>query len=209
VADHAGSDPETVLTGGRSQVSIVAMNSRRSSALLVGALLLLTSGVGCNRGEKEPNAPHSIYLTSADFPAGIIGKTFTCDGKGVSPELSWSAAPPGTQSFALVVTDRDSPLGYNFVHWVIYDIPANTRELPAGLSTERNLPEKAKQGLNDDGKAGYFPPCPPGNSFHRYDFVLYAVDRQTELSAASKKELLAAIRGHVLAIGEIIGRYRR
>jgi Raf kinase inhibitor-like YbhB/YbcL family protein len=183
------------------------MKSRQSSLLLVSSLLLLTPDLGCTRGGKEPEAPHSIQLTSADFPAGIIGKAFTCDGRGESPELSWTAAPPGTESYALVVTDRDSPLGYNFVHWVVYDIPANTHGLPA--ATSRSLPNGAKQGLNDDGKTGYVPPCPPGNSFHRYDFVLYAVDRQTQLSAASKKELLAAIRGHVLAIGEIIGRYRR
>ena len=92
---------------------------------------------------------------------------------------------------------------------MIYDIPANVRELRAELPTERNLPEGAKQGLNDDDKTGYYPPCPPGNSFHRYDFVLYAVDKETDLSAASKKELLAAIGSHVFAIGEIIGRYHR
>ena len=75
----------------------------------MGAILLLTFGPACNRGGNEPSAPHS-NLTSPDFPGGIIGKAFTRDGKGVSPELSWSAAPPGTKSFALVVTDRDSPL---------------------------------------------------------------------------------------------------
>lgn len=184
------------------------MNRRRSSVLLVGGLLLLAS-TGCTRGQQEPSAPHSIQLTSPDFPAGIMSKAFTCDGKGVSPELSWNSAPRNTQSFALVVTDRDSPLGYNFVHWVIYDIPASARTLPAGFSTVRSPPLGAKQGINDDGKTYYVPPCPPASSFHRYDFVLYAVDRHTELSAASKKQLLAAIRGHVLAIGEIIGRYRR
>lgn len=181
--------------------------NRRSSALLVSSVFLLASGAGCTRGSKEPNAPHSIQLTSTDFPAGIIGKAFTCDGSGKSPALSWTAAPPGTQTFALVVTDRDSPFGYNFVHWVVYDIPASTHALPA--ATHNSVPNGARQGLNDDGKTGYVPPCPPGHSFHRYDFVLYAVDRQTQLSAASKKDLLAAIRGHVLAIGETIGRYRR
>jgi Raf kinase inhibitor-like YbhB/YbcL family protein len=177
--------------------------------LLIGAVVILVTVDGCNRGGNEPMAPLSIQLTSASSPAGEIGKAFTCDGQGLSPQLSWSAPPPQTRSLALVVTDRDSPLGYQFVHWVIYNISDGTRELPAGLSAQKALPDGAEQGLNDDDKPGYTPPCPPGKSAHRYDFVLYALDVRVSLPSASKKQLLHAINGHVLARGELIGHYER
>jgi Raf kinase inhibitor-like YbhB/YbcL family protein len=177
--------------------------------LLIAALLFLLPTGGCNRGGNEPVAPMSLQLTSASFRAGMLSQDSTCDGPGASPPLSWSAPPRDTQSLAIVITDRDSRFGYNFVHWVIYNIPARTRELPAGLPAQRNLPDGAEQGLNDGDKVGYTPPCPPGKSFHRYDFVLYAIDRKVNLPAASKTQLLNAIRGHVLAKGELIGRYRR
>lgn len=183
--------------------------SVRSDCSLIGALLFLLMAGGCNRAGNEPVAPLSLQLSSAGLSNGVLGKTFTCEGAGQSPPLSWSAPPPQTRSFALVVTDRDSPFGYNFVHWVVYDIPVSARELPAGLPVQTTLSDGALQGRNDKGTPGYTPPCPPGKSSHRYDFILYAIDENLELPSASKKQLLHAIRGHVLAKGELIGHYGR
>jgi Raf kinase inhibitor-like YbhB/YbcL family protein len=180
-----------------------------SLSLLLGTLIFFLPATGCNRGGNEPAAPLSIQLTSPDLTAGAVSKASTCDGQGSSPQLSWNAPPAGTQSLALVVTDRDSSFGYNFIHWVLYNIPANTRELPSGLPAQSQLADGAEQGLNDNDKPGYTPPCPPGKSAHRYDFVLYAVDMKVNLPSASKKQLLNAISGHVLAKGELIARYGR
>jgi Raf kinase inhibitor-like YbhB/YbcL family protein len=177
--------------------------------LLSGVALLLVLAGGCNRAGKEPTAPLSIQVTSSSIPAGVLNKMSTCDGQGVSPQLAWTAPPAATRSLALVVTDRDAPLGYNFVHWVVYNIPPGTSELPEGLSAHRQLSDGAVEGLNDSDKPGYFPPCPPAKSSHRYDFILYAVDTTVNLPSASKKQLLDAIGGHVLARGELVARYGR
>jgi Raf kinase inhibitor-like YbhB/YbcL family protein len=177
--------------------------------LLPSALLLLILAGGCNRTGDEPTGPLTVRLMSTSIVDGVLNKAITCDGQGHSPQLSWSAPPPQSQSLALVVTDRDSPLGYNFVHWVIYNVAAGARELPAGVPAQNELPDGAEQGKNDNDKAGYSPPCPPGKSVHHYDFILYAVDVPVNLPSASKKQLLHAISGHVLARGELIGRYGR
>jgi Raf kinase inhibitor-like YbhB/YbcL family protein len=179
------------------------------NCLLLGIVIVVLWTTACHRGGNEPVAPLSIQLTSSSVTAGVVSKASTCDGQGASPQLSWNAPPGGTQSLALVVTDRDSPFGYNFVHWVLYNIPPNTRELPSGLPSQGQLADGTEQGLNDNDKPGYTPPCPPGKSAHRYDFVLYAVDIKVDLPSASKKQLLQAISGHVLAKGELIARYGR
>ncbi len=174
-----------------------------------GAVILLISAAACNHGGREPQAPVTLALTSSSFSAGAMARSSTCDGAGTSPELSWSAPPAGTQSLALVVTDRDSPFGYGFVHWVLYNLPPAARELPAGIAAQAALADGSRQGPNDDDRLGYFAPGPPGKSPPHYVFVLYAVDRKVNLTAASKKQLLAALGGHVLAKGELVGSYRR
>ena len=175
--------------------------------LFLSALTLLVMAGGCNRTGDEPAGPLTIRLTSASIVDGVLNKAITCDGQGLSPQLFWSAPPPQSKSLALVVTDRDSPLGYNFVHWVIYNLAASARELPVGVSAQKTLPDGAKQGKNDKDKAEYSPPCPPGKVAHHYDLILYAVDVPVDLPFASKKQLLGAISGHILARGELVGRY--
>ena len=165
---------------------------------------------GCHhRGGPEPDAPLSIQLTSTDFQNGIIPKAQSCDGNGASPQLSWTAPPAGTRSLALVVTDRDSPFGFNFVHWVVYNMPADSRALSENVPPAATLSDGSEQGLNDKKQTGYTPPCPPGKSPHRYDFVLYAVDKGVDLHGATKEQLLDAISGHVLAKGELVGKFAR
>lgn len=144
------------------------------------------------------------FKPGADIPA-----QFTCDGSNISPALTWTTAPDGTQSFALVMEDPDAP-GKTWVHWVLYDMPAAERELPEDVATTRTLPSGARQGRNDFGKTGYGGPCPPPGPTHRYYFKLYALDNRLGLQAgATRAQVDRSMRGHVLAEAEVMGRYRR
>lgn len=146
--------------------------------------------------------------TTAFRDGGSISKKFTCDGPDVSPALSWSDPPAGTKSLAIIADDPDAPGGM-WVHWVLYDLPADTRKLPEGVAKDRELPSGALQGRNDFGKIGYNGPCPPRGSEHRYFFKLYALDAKTGLKAgATKRDLEHAMRGHILAQAQFIGKYQ-
>jgi Raf kinase inhibitor-like YbhB/YbcL family protein len=143
--------------------------------------------------------------TSAFRNSSPIPKKFTCDGPDVSPPLSWTDPPPKTKSFALVTDDPDAPSGL-WVHWVLYDLPADTRKLPEGVARDPRLPNGALQGRNDFGKTGYNGPCPPRGSAHRYFFKLYALDSPTGLKAgATKAELERVMSGHILAQAQLVG----
>ncbi|MFQ5928048.1 MAG: YbhB/YbcL family Raf kinase inhibitor-like protein [Terriglobia bacterium] len=147
--------------------------------------------------------------TSAFQPKGEIPRKYTCDGPDVSPPLTWTEPPQGTQSFSLIVDDPDAPVG-TWVHWVLYDLPASLRELAEGIPKDGELPNGAKQGRNDFQKIGYGGPCPPPGSAHRYFFKLYALDAKTNLKpGATKGELLRTMEGHILAQAELVGRYKR
>lgn len=140
---------------------------------------------------------------------GDIPKKFTCDGPDLSPALGWGDPPAGTQSISLIMDDPDAPVG-TWVHWVLYDLPASTRELPEGVAKKDTLESGARQGRNDFGKLGYGGPCPPPGKPHRYFFKLYALDAKTNLkSGASKADLEKAMKGHILAQAELMGRYKR
>jgi len=116
--------------------------------------------------------------------------------------------PSGTKTFALISDDPDAPLGV-WVHWVMWNIPADTKELAENLPTEKNLPNGAKQGITDFQRHGYGGPCPPGGT-HRYYFKVYALDTELDLlSTATDKDLLKAIQGHILAQGQLMGRYKK
>jgi Raf kinase inhibitor-like YbhB/YbcL family protein len=150
-----------------------------------------------------------MNLTSTSFQGNQIPAKFTCDGAGISPQLSWSEPPAGTASFALIVTDPDAP-GRTFVHWVIYDLPAETRELLEGMPGLGQLTNGSRQGRNDFGDIGYGGPCPPGNSAHHYHFALYALDAKLNLpTGAARAQVEAAMQGHILARGKLIGLYQR
>ena len=152
----------------------------------------------------------SFQISSNAFPNGeTIPKKFTCDGPDVSPQLSWKNAPPSAQSFALVMDDPDAPVG-TWVHWVLYNLPANTKELPEGVEKQEKLASGAAQGRNDFRKIGYGGPCPPPGKPHRYFLKLYALDGKLNLSAgATKADLERAMKGHVLGEAELMGRYGR
>jgi Raf kinase inhibitor-like YbhB/YbcL family protein len=152
----------------------------------------------------------SLQMSSAAFSAGeAIPKKFTCDGPDVSPQLKWNDPPANTQSMALIMDDPDAP-GSTWVHWVLYDLPANTRELPEGVAKQEQLASGAMQGRNDFEKTGYGGPCPPPGKPYRYFFKLYALDKKLNLkSGATKAELERAMKSHVLAQAELIGKYGR
>ncbi|RMF84930.1 MAG: YbhB/YbcL family Raf kinase inhibitor-like protein [Nitrospinota bacterium] len=154
-------------------------------------------------------APATLALTSPAFkPGSPIPVRYTCDGEDLSPPLQWSNVPSGTKSFALVVDDPDAPMG-TWDHWILYDIPATTTRLPAGIAATRRVPEVGTHGRNSWRRLGYGGPCPPGGT-HRYFFKLYALDTVLQLKpGATKKKLLRAMQGHILAQGELMGTYQR
>jgi Raf kinase inhibitor-like YbhB/YbcL family protein len=152
---------------------------------------------------------NSFSLKSPAFSdKGSIPKDYALRGKNHSPELYWEKAPDHTQSFALTVVDPDAP-GGNFIHWVLYNIPASHQKIPSAFPTDEVLPTGQMQGPNDYGKIGYGGPCPPNKEKHAYIFTLYALDRVLPLSpGASLAELEKALSGHILAKTTITGYFQ-
>ena len=137
-----------------------------------------------------------------------IPRRYTCDGQEVSPPLEWSEPPAGTESFALICDDPDAPMG-TWVHWVLYDLPGDARGLPEAVPSEKELPDGTKSGKNSWGRYGYGGPCPP-SGVHRYFFRLYALDTKLgEEPGLKASQLVRAMKGHVLAVAELMGKYRR
>lgn len=155
----------------------------------------------------------ALALTSASFAHnGAIPARHTCDGLNVSPALSWDNVPEGTKSLALIVDDPDAPdpadPRMTWVHWVLYNMPPGTRDLPEGVAATA-LPQGTLQGINDWQRAGYRGPCPPvGN--HRYFFKLFALDAVLpNLNQPTSTMLEQAMQGHIIAKGDLVGRYQR
>jgi Raf kinase inhibitor-like YbhB/YbcL family protein len=159
---------------------------------------------------QEKGGMMSLQISSGAFSAGAtVPKKFTCEGPDVSPKLSWVDPPAKTQSFALIMDDPDAPVG-TWVHWVLFDLPADTKELAEGVAKQEQLSNGARQGRNDFGKIGYGGPCPPPGKPHRYFFKLYALDAKLNLKAgASKADVERAMKGHILTQAELVGRYGR
>ncbi len=150
-----------------------------------------------------------ISIKSPAFGEGqMIPGEYTCDGANISPELSWSGLPGGAVSIALICDDPDAPMG-TWVHWVIYNIPASSQKLDAGIPMKKELPGGMMQGTNSFPHTGYGGPCPPGGT-HRYYFKIYALDTMLPAGQGSTKEnLLHAMGNHILAEGRLMGRYSR
>jgi Raf kinase inhibitor-like YbhB/YbcL family protein len=154
-----------------------------------------------------------LTLSSPGFATGsAIPPTYTCDGKDMSPVLTWAGAPAGTKSFALIVDDPDAPdpaaPKMTWVHWVLYNLPATTDRLPEAVAPDQ-LPAGTKQGKNDWKQTGYGGPCPPIGR-HRYFFKLYALDTiLPDLKEPTKAALEQAMKGHVLDQVELMGTYQR
>jgi Raf kinase inhibitor-like YbhB/YbcL family protein len=158
----------------------------------------------------ESKTAQKFALISSAFQAGAdIPRKYSCEAEDVSPPLRWENAPAGTKAFTLIADDPDAP-GGTWVHWVIYDLPPETKELTEAMAKTETLANGAKQGVNDFRKIGYSGPCPPPGSAHRYFFKVYALEAPTHLKPrATKREVLEAIKGHMLGEGELLGRYKR
>lgn len=143
---------------------------------------------------------------------GTIDPVYTCDGDDRSPPLTWSGVPEGTRSLVLIVDDPDAPdpaaPKMTYVHWVLYNLPPDSTGLPEGVAAEA-LPPGTRQGRNDWNRTSYGGPCPPVGR-HRYFHKLYALDAELpDLGPATKRDVEAAMQGHVLAQAELIGTYQR
>jgi Raf kinase inhibitor-like YbhB/YbcL family protein len=206
----------------RGEEKEVEMNLRALCLLAVPALVF-----SCTRGdqagvgetgerkreeatvEKAEEAKERMEVTSSAFEeGGMIPKKYTADGPNVSPPLEWKSAPEGVKSFALICDDPDAPVG-TWVHWVLYNLPAETTSLPEGVPAKETLESGGAHGKNDFRKFGYGGPAPPSGT-HRYYFKLYALDAKLDLQAgATKADLIKAMEGRVLAEGSLMGRYKR
>jgi hypothetical protein len=162
------------------------------------------------KAAKKGGTTMAFEITSPAFKKNeTIPEKYTCDGENVSPPLNWSNTPAGTKSFALICDDPDAPMG-TFVHWVLYCIPASAKGLPEGVPKSKVLQDGSKHGATHFGRPGYGGPCPPAGKPHRYFFKVYALDAVPALDAgATKEQLLATMKGHILASAELVGLYSR
>ena len=186
-------------------------NIFRVAVLLTVLCLVVVLLAGCESREQPLKEGEMVLAVSSPaFQEGSkIPAKYTCEGQDVSPALTWGEPPVETQSFALIVDDPDAPVGV-FTHWVIFNIPSDSRQLAEAIPTQAQLPSGALQGKNDFGRIGYGGPCPPSGHPHRYRFTVYALDQSLDLDAgASKKQVLDAMRGHILAQGQLTGTYQR
>jgi Raf kinase inhibitor-like YbhB/YbcL family protein len=174
--------------------------------------------IACPNGDTAPEkspatvatpVPQNLTVSSPDIANGqSIAKKFTADGANLSPAINWSAPPNKTASFALIADDPDAP-GGDWIHWVVYDIQASEKGLPANVSNEEVLPNHASQGKNSFRKTGYGGPQPPPGKLHHYYFTVYALDSRGLPKGLDASGLLKSMQGHILAAGRLMGTYKR
>jgi Raf kinase inhibitor-like YbhB/YbcL family protein len=173
---------------------------------IITAALMLLPHEGFS--QNDPSKAAHMNVISLAFNAGeTIPDTYTCKGQNMSPSLTWDGVPEGAQSFALIMDDPDAPSGL-YTHWIAYNIPATSRTFSANFSAQNNG-HIMMQGLNDSGRTGYTGPCPPaGSGPHRYFFRIFALNATFNLPfGASRAALEQAMTGHIIAQGELMGRY--
>jgi Raf kinase inhibitor-like YbhB/YbcL family protein len=174
------------------------------------AAAIAMAGAAMGSPATSAGAARLLLSSPAFEPGGEIPRRYTCEGEETSPPLAWSGLPPETKSVALIVDDPDAPdpaaPQRTWVHWVVYNLPPTVQGLPEGASA-RELPDGARQGLNDWNRPGYGGPCPPIGR-HRYVHKLYALDAVLPpLRPATKAELEKTMAGHVLGSAELVGTY--
>jgi len=181
------------------------------SVLAIGGLL--TCQQTLVYGDSGEAGANNFSIQSSAFDNGAwIPTKFTADGQNLSPPLSWSGAPKGTQSFAIIVSDPDAPGAEPFTHWVIFNIPATVGNLPENITNQENpdQPAAGVQGNNSFGQIGYGGPSPPPGPAHHYHFTIYALDATMNLQpGCSADDLTQSMQGHILAQTELVGCYGR
>ena len=141
-------------------------------------------------------------------PGSALPDVYTCKGLSESPEVTWDGVPPGTKSLALILDDPDAPDG-RFTHWLVFNIPPDSRGIPRAQPNAKVLANGAQQGEHSGGSRGYYPPCPPIGSTHRYVFRLYAVDMDITQPTADRDSIDWALTGHTLAQTQFTTTFKR
>lgn len=194
------------------------MRRMKAAGAAVLAPLLLVVGTLLVAGVAAPGAAAAFALSSPDFKDGDylenrhVYKGFGCSGENVSPALAWRDPPAGTKSFAVTVYDPDAPTGSGWWHWLVANLPAETRALPAGAGSGQGLPAGALQTRSDFGAPGYGGPCPPkGDHPHRYLFIVHALDvEKLDVPADAPGALVGfLLHAHDLGTAELMGLYKR
>ncbi|HEX4125600.1 MAG TPA: YbhB/YbcL family Raf kinase inhibitor-like protein [Tepidisphaeraceae bacterium] len=189
-------------------------------SIATGLPHLVTGGVpGERAGDgrlsgRQFSAAETMSISSSAFADGeMMPALYSADGQNISPPLAWTSIPAEAKSLVLIVEDPDAPTPNPFVHWLVYNMPATTRELPAAIPGEPTLtmPVEMSQGRNSALKIGYTGAAPPkGDTPHRYFFQLFALDRRLELiGGVGRSALLSAMKGHVTGKGVLVGTYQR
>jgi Raf kinase inhibitor-like YbhB/YbcL family protein len=184
------------------------------SAVVTTALMLVTLG---SLGQvAAQTVPRKLIVQSPTLKTGEpMPREYTPDGRNISPPLSWSNLPPGTRQIAVVCADFGAGSPPPWVHWIIYNIPAAAKGLPAGLPIDPAAPMPAEiagavQGLNGWRRAIYRGPAPPAGTPHIYFFTVYALDSGLKLEPnLTRAQLLEAMSGHIIGQGDIVPTYER
>jgi Raf kinase inhibitor-like YbhB/YbcL family protein len=185
------------VTSGRDRSRKPARPSRRTA---VGAAVLAALALaGCGKaGSGATIAPATLSVSSAALSPNVLPQRYTCHGAGINPPISWSGAPSGTKSFALVVDDSSAPIT-PFIYWLVFHIGPGTTDIQEGM-----LPTGARQALNSANTRAYDAPCPGGHG-HSYRFTVYALNAEIDLPAgASLQEVWNAIAGATIGRGRIV-----
>ena len=160
--------------------------------------------------QTQSSASSGTFTLKVDSlaPGSVLPDVYTCKGASESPEVSWDGVPPGTKSLVLVLDDPDAPNG-RFTHWLVFNIPPDSRGLTRAQPNAKVLANGAQQGETSAGSRGYYPPCPPIGTTHRYVFRLYAVDMDITQPTADRDSIDWALTGHTIAKTEFTTTFKR
>lgn len=179
-------------------------------ALLIFLATLNIYSVDKKKGNKKIELKKTeIKVTSSAFNEGeMIPKKYTCEGDNLTPPLAWTNIPSGTKSLAIIVDDSDAASG-SFIHWLVYNINPEIKEIKEDINTQRQIYTRVTQGMNDARRVGYIGPCPP-NGVHRYFFKVYALDVNLGISAGTNiKDVMKLIEKHIIAEGKLMGKFTK
>jgi len=154
-------------------------------------------------------AAGTFSLTVDGVPAGsALPATYACTGSSITPGISWTNVPAGTKSLVFILDDPDAPSG-TFTHWLLYNIPATTLSIDPDQPNAKVLSDGTQAGTNTAGSRGYYPPCPPVGTTHRYVFRLYAVNMAISQPTADRASIDRALSGHTLGEAQVTTTFTR